>query len=84
MILRNLIVYLTSAPGGTYSRTLTLYKNSIATSMTVTLTGSVTTAQDTSNNVSVTMYDTVSVYATQSSSSAASSYIKISIDCTFS
>jgi hypothetical protein len=80
MVLKNLTVVLSTAPGAGNTRTFTLYKNAVATAMVVTLTGAAaTTGQDTTNTVSVTTYDTVSVYSDVASGPAAS-YITISID----
>ena len=41
-----------TAPGGANSRTFTIYKNGLATTMTLTITGTNTTGTTTSNQVS--------------------------------
>ena len=66
-----LTVTLSRAPGSTYSRTVTLYKNGSATALAVTITGSATTGSDLSDSISVAAGDYVYYMEQQSSSYAA-------------
>ena len=69
--LKWLYMRLKTAPGGSASYTFTVYKNGGATSLTVTISASATTGADTTNTVSITAGDTVSLYCTSDSSPAA-------------
>lgn len=61
---KNLYVSLGSAPGAGTSYTFTLLKNSVATALTTTVSGTGTTSNDTTDTVTVGAGDTVSIQAT--------------------
>ena len=56
-------VVLTVAPGGAATRTFTVYKNGVAATPAVTLTGAATTGSNTTP-VAVTTFDTIAVFHT--------------------
>ena len=64
---KNFQILLSAAPGGTKSRTFTVYKNGVATAVSVTITGSATTGSDLVNTVSVVPGDDLSIQCTVSS-----------------
>ena len=58
---RNLRVVLTTAPGGSDTNTLTVYKNGSATALAVAITGASTTGSDLADSVSFAAGDTIMV-----------------------
>jgi hypothetical protein len=64
--LRKWYIRLATAPGGSVSRTWTVYKNGSPTALTITISGSNTTGNDTSNSVSFAAGDTTYVEETVS------------------
>lgn len=69
--LSNFYLNLDAAPGAGTSQTFTVYKNSVATSLAVTVSGTNTSGNNTSDTVSVVAGDTLSVVKTQSGTPAA-------------
>lgn len=72
-VISKLYVGLGAAPGGSDSRIFTLLKNGSATSLTVTISSSTTTGSDTSNSVSVSAGDLLSIKCDVGTTPAASS-----------
>jgi len=69
---RNLKVNLDTAPGGLTFRTVTLYKNGLATSLTFSITGTATAGQDIVNAVTYAVGDSIWLRFDLSGSPAAS------------
>ena len=70
-VLRNFLVVLSAAPAGGTSRTFTLRKNGADTALTVTISGSATTARLTGTDVAVAVGDLLAVQHTSSGSPVA-------------
>ena len=64
--IKDLFGFLTVAPGGTETRTFTLYLNGAATALSVTITGASTSGSDTVTSVAVTAGDRISMRLDQS------------------
>jgi hypothetical protein len=62
----NLVIRLATAPGGAASRTYVVRKNGVDTAMTVVISGSNTTARDTTNSITVAAGDVLSMSTTPS------------------
>lgn len=65
-------VHLTVAPGSTDTYVLTVYKNSVATALTCTVTGASSTCSDTTNSVTFAAGDDIAVGMTETGSPSAS------------
>lgn len=62
--LRNFKIILSAAPGAGKSWTMTVYKNGIATTMSVVITGAATTGEDVTHEIAVTAGDDFYIYGT--------------------
>lgn len=79
--LDKLYVLLNGSPGASKSYTYTIYKNGSPTSLTCTVSGTNTTANDTSNSVTIAAGDRITVYVTPSGTPTARG-IKCSVQFT--
>lgn len=68
-----------TAPGGTETRTFTLYVNNVATSIVVTVTGAGTTGSDLTHSVSLTAGDRVAWVCTASAGVASTTGLALSM-----
>lgn len=70
-VFKNLLIKLTTAPGGATTWTFTLFLNGVATALTCGLTGAATTASDITHSVTIAAADLVSIEAKPSGGPAA-------------
>lgn len=78
--IKNLRVSIATAPGAGKSHTITLYKNGTSTPLSVTISGTATSGYDTTNEVSVSPGDTISLLVTQSGTPNGSGNATISFE----
>jgi len=70
-----LFVYMTSAPGTGQSYTFTLLHNGIASTLTAAVSGSATTASDTTHSVALSAGDTIAIEVNPTSGATSSSQV---------
>lgn len=76
--IKNLYVHASTAPGASESYTITLRKNQSDTSLVATISNTDTTANDTSNTVTVTAGDKLTFSIVSSTSAAANMHLGVS------
>lgn len=78
--LRNLRIRLTTAPGAGTSRTIKVRKNGVDTSLSITISGTSTFAEDTSNQVVVAAGDRITLIGTVTGSPASTLSNQVSLE----
>lgn len=79
-VIKNLRVNIATAPGTNNSHTITLYKNGTSTPLAVTISGTSTSGSNTTDAVSVSAGDTISLFVSQSGTPTGSGNATISFE----